>query len=133
MNRETENITKNRVKKLTDFGSNSKKKYLSSLIGKELPAIVEKRRNPDLRVVTNNFIHVKITNSSDFAKKDLGGKRITVKITELCNNFSQTEATKISNFFPGNSFSKIVCYNECIDFEQYQNTFGGKYEKFNKI
>ena len=91
-NKVPENITKNRVKKLTDFGSNSKKRYLSSLIGKELPAIVEKRRNPDLRVVTNNFIHVKITNSSDFAKKDLGGKRITVKITELCNNFSQTEA-----------------------------------------
>jgi hypothetical protein len=80
------------VKKLTDFSINSKNKYLSLFLEKEISGIVEKRRFPDLRVVTDNFIHTKITNSNDFNETDLGGKRVFVKIMGICNNSSQTEA-----------------------------------------
>ena len=91
-NKVPEHVSKKRVKLLTEFATNSKNRYLSNLISKEIPAIVEKRRFPEIRVVTNNFIHVKITNTEDFSDVDLGGKRVTIKITELCNNSSQTEA-----------------------------------------
>lgn len=91
-NKVPESTTKERVKELTDFSIKSKNRYLSLLIGNEISGIVEKRRFPDLRVVTDNFIHTKITNSSDFTTKDLGGKRVVVKITGICNNSSQTEA-----------------------------------------
>ena len=91
-NKVPETITKSRVQKLTDFSKENKKKYLSSFIGKEIFGIVEKRRLPDLRVVTENFIHTIITNSKDFKNMDLGGKKVLLKITELCNNSSQTEA-----------------------------------------
>lgn len=91
-NKVPEHVSKKRVKLLTEFATNSKNRYLSNLISKEIPAIVEKRRFPEIRVVTNNFIHVKITNTEDFSDMDLGGKRVTIKITELCNNSSQTEA-----------------------------------------
>lgn len=91
-NKIPEQVSKNRVKMLTDFGKESKNRYISNLISKEIPAIVEKRRFPEIRVVTNNFIHVKITNTKDFSDVDLGGKKVTIKITEICNNSSQTEA-----------------------------------------
>ena len=91
-NKVPETITKSRVQKLTDFSKENKKNYLSSFIGKEIFGIVEKRRLPDLRVVTENFIHTIITNSKDFKNMDLGGKKVLLKITELCNNSSQTEA-----------------------------------------
>jgi threonylcarbamoyladenosine tRNA methylthiotransferase MtaB len=91
-NKVPESVTKERVKKLTDFSINSKNKYLSLFLEKEISGIVEKRRFPDLRVVTDNFIHTKITNSNDFNETDLGGKRVFVKIMGICNNSSQTEA-----------------------------------------
>ena len=62
------------------------------MIGKEVSAIVEKRRQPNIRAVTENFIHTIITNSNDFQGSDLGGKKVILQITELCNESSQTES-----------------------------------------
>lgn len=94
-NKVPEYITKERVKKLTDFSKENKNKYLFNLINQEFSGIVEKRRFPDLRVVTENFLHMKITNSSDFIHENMGGRKVTVKITGLCNTSSQTEAPEV--------------------------------------
>lgn len=91
-NKVPESIAKDRVKILTNVGKENKKRYLTNMIGKEVSAIVEKRRQPNIRAVTENFIHTIITNSNDFQGSDLGGKKVFLQITELCNESSQTES-----------------------------------------
>ena len=77
------------------MGKIDSREYLSSLIGKEVLSIVEKRRLIDLRAVSENFVHIKVSNSDEFKDLNLGGKRVFIKITELCNSFSQTEAPEV--------------------------------------
>ena len=94
-NKVPESVSKKRVKELTELATKNKKEYLSSLIGKEVLSIVEKRRLIDLRAVSENFVHIKVSNSDEFKDLNLGGKRVFIKITELCNSFSQTEAPEV--------------------------------------
>ena len=86
-----ESVSKKRVAVLTEFAENQKKEYISRLIGQERAAIVEKRRMPDFRAVTDNFLHIRLEKSPLFDAESLGGKEVLVRIDSVLSARSQTE------------------------------------------
>jgi threonylcarbamoyladenosine tRNA methylthiotransferase MtaB len=79
-------IAKKRVQKLTELAKEQKQKYVQLCIGNEYSAIVEKREGRDLRVVTENFLHllVQIPQIADktYSPKQLGGKSVIIKVLD---------------------------------------------------
>ena len=86
-----ESVSKKRVAVLTEFASNQKREYISRFIGKERAAIVEKRRMPDFRAVTDNFLHIRLEKSPLFDAESLGGTEVLVRIDSVLSARSQTE------------------------------------------
>lgn len=70
-------IAGERIKVLTKLANENKDKYVESLIGKSFFAVIENRKSKIIRGVTENFLHVHITNTNDTS---LSG-RVLVKIT----------------------------------------------------
>jgi len=77
---------KMRVQKLTELANKQKQTYVESCIGKEYSAIVEKRESRELRVVTQNFLHllVKVPQNckNEYSPKQLGGKSVIIKVID---------------------------------------------------
>ncbi|MBQ0167873.1 MAG: tRNA (N(6)-L-threonylcarbamoyladenosine(37)-C(2))-methylthiotransferase MtaB [Treponema sp.] len=88
-----QSISGDRAARLTAFACAQKKAYLETFIGKEVTAIVEKRRTDELRAVTENFIHVRLHPLSDAASDSahLGGKEVKILIEKVFESRSQTE------------------------------------------
>lgn len=70
-------IAGQRIKLLTNLATANKDNYVESLIGKTFFAVIENRKSKIIRGVTENFLHVHITNTSNTS---LSGK-VLVKIT----------------------------------------------------
>lgn len=96
-----QSISGKRASELTSFACSQKSAYLAAFKGKELTAIVEKRRTDELRAVTSNFIHVRLspltTVAEDSAK--LGGKEVLIRITNILESRSQTEDVEAEGVF----------------------------------
>lgn len=88
-----QSISGKRAAELTELACTQKKEYLKAFEGKELTAIVEKRRTDELRAVTENFIHVRLKPLSDVTSDSarLGGKEVKICIEKLLETHSQTE------------------------------------------
>lgn len=88
-----QSISGKRAERLTVIAREQKKKYLAGFEGKELTAIVEKRRVDELRAVTENFIHVRLAPIHSVIEDSarLGGKEVKVRMTKVLETRSQTE------------------------------------------
>lgn len=75
-------IKNERVKKLTQLAEKQNEEYLQLFVGKNRPAIIEKRTSSVLKGVTDNFIHFEVTNTKNTA---LQGKSVTVTITNCAH------------------------------------------------
>ena len=71
-------IKNERVKKLTLLAEKQKEQYLCNFVGKNRPAIIEKRSSSVLKGVTDNFIHFEVTNTKNLSWQ---GKSVTITIT----------------------------------------------------
>lgn len=88
-----QSVSGKRAAELTDFACMQKRRYLEDFTGRTLTAIVEKRRTDELRAVTENFIHVRLTPLSTVAEDSasLGGKEVKIRIEKVLESRSQTE------------------------------------------
>lgn len=81
-------IAKQRVQLLTAIAQKAKQTYIQTCIGKEYSAIVEKRADRDIRVVTENFLHLVVAPSKN--KKNLisklGGTQVTITVLNSLDN-----------------------------------------------
>ncbi|OJF77561.1 MAG: tRNA (N(6)-L-threonylcarbamoyladenosine(37)-C(2))-methylthiotransferase MtaB [Treponema sp. CETP13] len=88
-------IAKERVQELTKIAIKNKEEYVKSCIGKDVSAIVEKRQSRHLRVVTENFLHLLVSipfdKSNELTPLSLGGKQVSVKITDTIKNGNNKE------------------------------------------
>ncbi|HZK20348.1 MAG TPA: tRNA (N(6)-L-threonylcarbamoyladenosine(37)-C(2))-methylthiotransferase MtaB [Treponemataceae bacterium] len=77
-------IAKERVALLTSLAKKNKKEYVKTCIGKTFYAIVEKRESHDLRVVTENFLHLFVlipeNKKTKHNCKTLGGTQVLIKV-----------------------------------------------------
>ncbi len=90
-------ISRTRAAELTSLALQQKTDYIRRWkeSSKPLTAIVEKRHTNEIRAVTENFIHVLVTEGADgIQPESLGGKQITVEITEV---LTQTDAADVSS------------------------------------
>ncbi len=79
-NQVPQRIANDRVKWLCAEAEKNKKNYIQSFIGKEVTAIVEKRRTNPVRAVAENFLHLELLGeTSELAA--LAGTEVRVKIT----------------------------------------------------
>ncbi len=74
-------VANERVKILTDIAVKNKKNYIENCTGKEFKGIVEKFRKTDIHIVTENFLHVKVSpRKVNLPLETLGGKEVLVLI-----------------------------------------------------
>lgn len=70
-----------RAKQLTALAIEQKKAYIQTCIGKEYTGIVEKYRTGNIRVVSENFLHVQVDSTSVLGNlKTLGGTKVQLRI-----------------------------------------------------
>lgn len=89
-----QSLSGDRARRLTEEAYSMKKKFLEKSLGKTFKAIIEKRRTDELRAVTENFIHVRITNRKIEEEKKLGGKEVSLRLTNILSSRSQTEGVE---------------------------------------
>jgi len=88
-------VSRERAAQLTELALQQKTDYIESWKGKTLTGIVEKRHPHEIRAVTDNFIHVQITDyPADIDPESLGGKEISLMITEV---LTQTDSPDVSS------------------------------------
>ncbi len=88
-------ISRQRAAQLTELAISQKTRYIESFVGTPLTGIVEKRHSNEIRAVTENFIHVAVTDNVDtIDPTSLGGKEITLEITEV---LTQTDSSDVSS------------------------------------
>lgn len=73
-----QNITKERVKTLNFLANEQKNHFIDAMQGKIFKAIIEKRKSSIIRAVTENFLHVHITNLKN---SEYYSGEVLVKIT----------------------------------------------------
>ena len=78
-NQVPQRIANERVKWLCDEAKKNKKIYIENFIGKEILAIIEKRRTNPVRAVSENFLHLELLGEQN-ALIALQGKEVRVKI-----------------------------------------------------
>lgn len=71
-----------RVLLLTESAKEQKEAFVQSMTGKNLKAIVEKRKTLPLRAVTENFLHTELVIPENVDPESIKGKEIMVRITE---------------------------------------------------
>lgn len=72
---------RSRVHELTLIAEAQKKAYIESCIGKCFKAVIEKFRKGEVRAVTENFLHVRITPAQTGANPEkLGGNEVRLRI-----------------------------------------------------
>ena len=91
-------ISGERAKLLTSLAIDQKRQFLENSVGKQLKAIIEKRRTNEIRAVSENFIHLKITDDKKHDFISLGGKEVKVQISRILPVRSQTESVEAEAF-----------------------------------
>ena len=93
-----QSVSGERARRLTSLATEQKRLFLEKAVGKKFKAIIEKRRTNEIRAVSENFIHLKITDDKKHDFKKLGGKEVIVQISRILPVRSQTESVEAEAF-----------------------------------
>ncbi len=89
-------VSRQRAAELTALALKQKTEYVRNCTGKTLSAVVEKRHPDEIRAVTENFIHVLVTEGIDgISPESLGGKEITLQITDVLTQVDSPDVSSI--------------------------------------